>query len=70
MRQNLASEVSLDAAEGFLSAYRDAVGDVSYQPDPYWELVDFSDGVAYDVDPGPDTDRFEQLVEVVAAKLG
>ena len=69
MRSNLASEVSVEAAEGFLEAYRDAVGDRTYDPDPYWELTDFADMTLAGLDEGHDTERFETLVASVLARI-
>jgi hypothetical protein len=69
MRSNLASEVSLESAAEFLEAYRDTIGDPSYEPDPYWELTDFADMTLDGLDEGHDTERFETLVASVLAKI-
>jgi aminoglycoside phosphotransferase (APT) family kinase protein len=69
MRLNLAREVSMEAAERFLQAYRDSIGDPSYEPDPYWELIDFADTTLAGLESGRDTDRFETLVASVLAKI-
>jgi len=69
MRLNLAREVSVEATGRFLSAYRDAIGDPSYDPDPYWELIDFADATLDGLDRDASIERFETLVASVLAKI-
>jgi aminoglycoside/choline kinase family phosphotransferase len=69
MRSNLASEVSVEAAGSFLDAYRSAIGDPAFEPDPYWELVDFADMTLAGLELSHDTERFETLVASVLAKV-
>jgi phosphotransferase family enzyme len=69
MRSNLAREVSVEAAGWFLEAYRDAIGDPTYDPDPYWELTDFADMTLAGLEQEHDTERFETLVASVLAKI-
>ena len=69
MRSNLAREVSVEAAGRFLKAYRDAIGDPTYDPDPYWELTDFADMALGELEQQHDTERFETLVASVLAKI-
>ncbi len=75
MRLNLAGEISVESAEGFLRAYREAIGSATYEPEPYWELLDFADVSSDDEAPANATeaaelDRFESLVASVLSKLG
>jgi aminoglycoside phosphotransferase (APT) family kinase protein len=71
MRQNLASHLGADAADGFTRAYVAAGGDDDAR-DPFWDLLDAADSLP-DLPPdlgpgGGDRDDFEDYVARVLAE--